>query len=388
MKQHNLTDYTGINRNELGYDSWGRNKVIIDSSLFHGLFTFDVPPQMWIEEVDGVEQAGNINFTSVDGRLKIQGAVGESRGLSSKRHPRYQPNRGHLYSTAMILPDVALDVVQEFGLFTPQSGYFFRVRNGILYAVRRTMLSGVIGEVAEAITVPDGIDLTKGNIFDIQIQWRGVGNIKFFINLKLVHIMGVLGTLDTVTAWNPALPIAFNVEGLATMYCGCVDIASEGGSKENRQRGNIDTGELTLATSEIPVLLINVSKKLTYAGVEVENTRDIALREISAYADDATSIKVYYTRDATKFTGTVWADKDDLGAIRYSADGDITLVGGVADLKREATRRIPANSSIGIDNPDPDVGELYLTNGDYMLVTMQAKSSTIGGATMLWGAEI
>ena len=377
-----------VNQNDLGVDAWGRNKTISDVSLFHGIFTFSVPREMWIEYVDMIEQSTFTNFTSSNGRLKIQGANGHTNFLMSKRHPRYQPNRGHLYSTAMILPDADLAVNQEFGLFHHQAGVFFRVNAGAIYACRRTLVDGVVVNYSEVITLPDGIDLTKGNVYDIQMQWRGVGNFKFFINLQLVHTMSMLGTLTELSAWNPALPISFQVDGLATMYCGCADVTSEGGQGENRQRGSIDSQEVSLSTQELPVLLLHCSNTISYNGTTVMNTRDIALRRISGYSDANTVVKMYYARDATKFTGTTFTNDDPEGFVKFAIDGAITLVGGTTGLDRELTRRIPANGNIEVVNPDDQLGDFYLTHGDYILVTMTAKNATLGGAAIEWGAEI
>ena len=44
-----------VNANELGTDAWGRNKVILDYSLFSGMFTFNVPRCKWKEVINGVE---------------------------------------------------------------------------------------------------------------------------------------------------------------------------------------------------------------------------------------------------------------------------------------------------------------------------------------------
>ena len=383
-----VSNSVDVNSNDLGTDAWGRNKTVSDVSLFHGMFTYSVPQQMWLEYINGVEQTAFSGFTSANGRLKIQGTNGQSNLLMSKRHPRYQPNRGHLYSTAMILPDAANAANQEFGLFHAQAGVFFRINAGVLYAVRRTIIDGTIVNTVETITLPAGIDLTKGNVYDIQMQWRGVGNIKFFINLQLVHTMEILGRLSEVSIWNPALPIAFNIDGVATMYCGCVDATSEGGQRENRQRGSVDSEEVTLSTAETPVLLMRSANTVLYNGVNVMNTRDIALRRISGYSDAATIVKMYYTRDSSKFTGTTWTNDDPEGFVQYSIDGNITLVGGTTGLDRQITRRIAANDSLEVVNPDNQLGDFYLTHGDYVLITMTAKNSTLGGAAMEWGAEV
>ena len=41
-----------------------------------------------------------------------------------------------------------------------------------------------------------------------------------------------------------------------------------------------------------------------------------------------------------------------------------------------------------MDNPDDSFGDFYLINGDYIIVTLEAKVNTDGGVTMEWGEEI
>lgn len=377
-----------INKNMLGYDAWGRNKSIQDYSLFHGVWTFGVPDGLWIEFIDDVEQTNFTNFTSVDGMLKCQGIAGQSNDLKSKRHPRYQPNRGHLYSASMIFPQADRAVNQEFGIFHIDSGIFFRVNANKLYAVRRTKSGASAVDIVEEIALPDDIVLTKGNVFDIQMQWRGVGNIFFFVNLELVHTMNLLGTLNALSMFNPALPIRARVDGDAFFYVGCVDITSEGGERETRQRGSVDTDELSLSTTEVPILAIKIPNTIVYNGIDTPNTRDNALRRLSGFADDNTLMKMYYTRDGSKFTGTTWTDNDSLATVQYAISTNIVLDNLTTNIARRITRRIPANDSKEIENPDSELGDMYLTHGDYIVVTMKAKNATLGGASIEWGAEI
>ena len=370
----------------INLDAWGRQKVVNDYSIFHGMFTFDVPASMWIEEVGLVEQPANTNFTSASGALLCTGIAAQTNVLYSKRHPRYQPNRGYLYSSSMIVDTAANAINHDFGAFTETSGLFFRVNAGILYAVLRTTINNVTTENAQVITFTG--DLTKGNIFDIQAQWRGVGNIKFFVNQVLVYTFDNLGTLTDLSINNPAMPIAFSLNGVGSMRCGCADISSEGGAKDTRQIGFTGTGETSLTGIETAYLVLQLEKFLTYEGGQVRNTLDIALRRLTAYADDSTLFQAYYTRDATKFVGTTWAavDSGNIGQLA-AVNGDI-VIDNLLGMTRIEERRIPANDSIEINNPDEQYGDFYLTGGDYIVITLKAKNATLGGASLDWGTEI
>lgn len=131
-----------INHNRLGLDAWGKNKVSNDYSLLHGMATFDISPKVWYVDEDGIELPlanYSTRVISKSGGFQItSGAVnGNSSVLRSRLHPRYQPNRGWLFSTAGILPNKTALSKRVFGALTDESGFFFELNNGVLYSVVR-----------------------------------------------------------------------------------------------------------------------------------------------------------------------------------------------------------------------------------------------------------
>ena len=375
-----------ISKNELGFDAWDRAKTVSDFSLFHGMFTFDVPFTMWVEEINSIEQPVRTNFSSASGALLCTGVDGQVNTLISKRHPRYQPNRGWLYSGSMLIDTATNNVNHDFGAFTDTSGLFFRVILGQLFAILRTTINGVTTDKVRLTSFTG--DLVAGNVYDIQAQWRGVGNIKFFVNLELVYTFDNLGTLGNLSVNNPALPMAFSLNGLGSMRCGCVDLTSEGGGKDTRQLGFANTGEISLASTETAVLILQMERLITYEGDQVRNTQDIALRRISGYADDNTLFKIYYTRDATKFTGSTFTPTNSGGLGHSMAINGGAVIDDLLGMDLFESTRIPANGSKEVENPDQLYGDLYLTGGDFLVVTLEAKNQTLGGASLDWGTEI
>ena len=226
----------------LTVDAWGHPVGVQLQSVFHGMWTFDIPQSMWIVEEDGSEvvPASVTAVTSIGGAANLDTTGFTSCEMRSKRHPRYQPNRGHRYSTALWCPDSTNDGVREWGLFTADNGVFFRLKaDGKLYAVVKS--GGVEDENEIDTSSISGFDVEKGNVYDIQFQWRGVGNYKFFINLELVYTYNYLGTRTSLTMENPALPASYkctNTTADVVMNIGCVDVTSEGGEPAREQYGS------------------------------------------------------------------------------------------------------------------------------------------------------
>jgi len=207
---------------DLFLDAWGVPKASLALSLFHGMFTYDVPSEYWKESINDVEQVALVNATSSNGELVMtsNGVLNDSVVLDTFRSPRYQPNRGHLFSTSLFFDNPTLAGERTVGIFTQESGLGIRLRgNGstwTMYLMSRTTVSAVTTDTEyEVLNLPVGFDPAKGNIYDIQMQWRGVGNFKLYIGdaatgaSALVLTVNNLNVVDNVTIYNPALPIAF-----------------------------------------------------------------------------------------------------------------------------------------------------------------------------------
>ena len=376
-------------------DAWGRQKVVNDYSLVHGMFTFEVPAAVWMERRNGVEDiTGFTNATSVDGKLHLEAGatLNDDTVLETFRHPRYEPNRGHVYSVSLFLPDPTADGVRDFGMFTSESGVFFRLKSdGNLYAVRRTTISTVTSEVEEVISIPFDIDLAKGNIYDIQMQWRGVGNISFFIGnpltgvSELVHKMSILGTLDELSVFNPAMPIAFCCENLGDnvlIESGCVDVTTEGGTNYDGTYGSLSTstesGSIGISGFNVPVLVVH--SKNTFSGRI--NTRDLLNLSVAGYGDQRCVLRVWVTRDATAITlnDQSWADYRDanLEFLEYdnpNVAAPITF--DTAKAIQQYSVRVDQDQTFSSDAVFSKAAGLNFSPGDYLVFTMHRET---GGA--------
>jgi len=372
-----------LSDNDIGLDAWGRPKTITDHSILHGMFTFNVPVNMWKETFNDTVQTIT-NATSVNGKLHlVSGAtLNDVTVLDTYRNPRYEPNRGILYSTSVFLPNVSALGKRQWGYFTEESGAYFSLESGSLYAVVKTTVDTVTTEDKYLIDTT-GIDLTKGNTFDIQMQWRGVGNYKFYINLKEVKEISYIGTLTDLTMFNPANPIAFRCENLGdnvVIECGCVDVTSEGGSVNGKLYGSIgvnnDAGQVAISGLNIPI--IAVRSKLTVGGQR--NTRDTLALLATGYADQRSLLRIWSTRDFTAITenAQTWQDFGD-GHLEYMvydpAVTSMTFDTAKADLVFGS--RVDIDQSYATSALFQGRTEIYQTPGEMFVFTMHRET---GGA--------
>jgi len=390
---------SSLAKNDLGYDAWGRPKFIKDNSLFHALFSYNVPVSAWYESLNEIEQLGFVNYTSVDGALvcKVGNNLNDVSNLRSYRNLRYEPNRGYLYSTAVIVENPNALMKRRFGAGTKENAVFFSVEYGVLYGVLRTTRQGITTERKTPISTGSA-DLSKGHLCDFQFQWRGVGDYFFFFDLKLAGIIKNLGETTQLSMANPSLPVFFECENLGdneAMLFGCVDVTSEGGKDNGKTYGSVSisnqSGSVAISGYNIPIIAIR-SKKLVNGLI---NTRDTLALLASAYSDNNSIFRVWSTRDFTAITQNQqnWKDFGD-GHLEYieQDNPDVTTPMTFDTSKAELIFgcRVAQDESYSTSALSEGRADIYLTPQDMFIFTMHRENG-IGanvGVTFEFAEEI
>lgn len=373
---------------ELVLNAWGITKVSSDFSIISGLFTNNIPKSKWNIFSNNTKVSSDINVISENGMLKIS-SNGTTKRLQTRRNPRYQPNRGLVYSSSIIIDTPENNANHDFGCGTIENTAFFRVRQGNIYACIRYKVNGIINTIEELIQdLPKGFDLTKGNIYDIQMQWRGVGNIKFFIGdettgaSKMVHRMNLLNNLDRLSLTNPALPLFFEIKYITqngTLRCGCVDLSSEGGYEDKGEYGSVgmitQSGSVTITGFNVPVLVINI-KDLYNGNI---NTRDVLALLASAYSDNRSVFRVWNTTDETAIVlnNQIWSDYGDgnMRFVRYDQPDVVTpMTLDTSKAELMYTARVDMDSTYSTSALFEGRTDIYVTPGEYLIFTMHREN--------------
>jgi hypothetical protein len=382
---------------DLIVDAWGVQKMSVPHSLFHGMWTFDIPPAMWFMYEDGVQVYTSTNIVSDDGSALIDSTGLTSARLESRQTPRYQPNRGHLFSTALPLPNKTAAGTRDFGLFTAENGVYFRLKaDGLLYAVLK---KGGIEVIEELIDVSGltNFDVEKNNIYDIQFQWRGAGNYKFFIGdpatgtSKLVHRFNLLGTLTSVSMNDPAAPIAFaitNAGGNPVMRIGCADVTSENGDIGVYQYESTFIEGRTVNGTDAPVIVILNPLQIN----SKTNTRDLQLARITFTCSKKATFKVWTGRDPSAFTGGTLQTLNAGSFVQTDSPSKIPTAVSVTAINTSLLRNVtsvPVESLVAreVINPLRERITFPLVRGDYLAVTCTASTAT-ADCVIEWGESI
>ena len=376
----------------LTLDAWGIQKFSRAQSLFHSKWTFNVDSRLWFMYENGTQVYTSTDVTSASGAGKLLStATNTTVTLESRESPRYQPNRGHLYSTALWCPNKTNGTKREWGLFTTENGVFFRLKNdGLLYAVVRS--NSIDTEVLIDTSSITGFDVEKGFLYDIGFQWRGVGDYFFYINQTLVHTVANLGTLTELSIQNPALPSCYNAVGtvgsFVEMNIGCVDITSENGDKNDREVYQSAFSENVSVSTDTPVLVVQQPLQIN----STTNTRTMTLARVTVHCTKKAVFKVWLTRDPTAITGAtfqslpngsyVQTDSTDMNPAAVRATSVTT-----ASLSLVTAISTSANQEKSIDNPYRDRIEFPVVRGDYLLVTCTAATAS-ADCVIEWGEQV
>jgi len=402
---------TEIAKNDLGYDAWGRPKVINDYSIFNALWTFSVPNRVWLQYND--TGAGDVEQSAIDnnlvkstgGYLQVTGNSTTNVHLSSKRHPRYQANKGLLYSTAVILPNPTYVGKRLFGIFSDSNGVFFElVGDGVDYVLNvvRRSTNGSLTEQRVDITslLPDGFDISKGHVYDIQMEWRGVGNFFIYVDLVKVYTFSLLGTLTGMSVSNPALPVSYEcIDAGASdilIQAGCVDVTAEGGDKQNKQYTSVNTGTTLLTTNNTgkALLAVKLPVSTSYDGNTVDYTRDMIFTEMTSFCkDEAFTIvkasRLIHVANLAALAG--WStNPDSLYEFRTNSDGalDTAYQLDKASMNLIYSVRTEKDFARSHTNPDPSHTDFYLVGGDILVIELKSDGNSTGGVTLEFAEEL
>lgn len=217
-------------------------------------------------------------------RLAVTGSNGSTSRLRTNAFYRYQAGKSMLLKTTVYHSDAGqADQTRRWGFFDESDGLFFELFETQLRIVRRTFTSGVAVDNAVAQSAwsddkLDGfgtseitLDVTKGNIYEIQLQWLGVGIARFFINGILVHQMNHPNTLSAPYMRTAQLPFNWEVINTgastgASMTYICASAIVEGGHPPSYFAfGAYTNVDIATTTTERP--LLSIRPKLTYNAI-------------------------------------------------------------------------------------------------------------------------
>lgn len=237
-------------------DAFGRLRVSQPVTLFDSQQRFNPDPAFESNVVSG----GTITFvpTQSSVNLAVVNTTGSYAARESSYVFKYQPGKSLLTTmTLTMAPASNGNLRQRVGYFGQENGFYVELSNA-LYLVQRSNSTGTITNTPVANTAwngdridgtgPSGIrlDITKSQIFFIDVEWLGVGDVRcgFILGGQYVTAHTFRHSNISVGAYmtTACLPLRYEIESLGSggpavsnLTQICSTVISEGGYNQTYQ---------------------------------------------------------------------------------------------------------------------------------------------------------
>jgi hypothetical protein len=174
--------------------------------------------------------------------------------------------------------------LRDWGYVDDNNGLFFRLNGTSFNIVERSDATGVVVEtvISQSAFSKDpvngfgasglNLNVSKGNLYEIEVQWFGVGTTRYFIDDILVHESKHANTLTLPYMRTAKLPVQAKVTNLVSSSAGyldliCARVAAQAQTVEPAHwvYGVGNTNSVLITQVEAPVL--SIRPKSTYNGI-------------------------------------------------------------------------------------------------------------------------
>lgn len=332
-------------------DAFGRLRVANPHTIFDSQHQ-DVENDKWDTLITGSGTKTHLPNESTI-KLEIATANNDSIVRETLRTMPYQPGKSLLIMNTFAMGTPKANVVQRVGYFTTNNGIYFENDSGNNYVVLRSSVTGNVVEtrVAQANwnidkfdgtgysaqgTGPEhtsGLDITKSNLFWLDIEWLGVGDVRcgFLVDglLKTAHIFHNDNRNPTTYMRSAILPLRYEIfnKGITTSNTAmrqiCSTVISEGGYtqiNQTRSASNPLGGKNLLVGVNNPMVSVRLkTNRLNAVAVPVS---------VDLYGLQATAFKYRIYENVTSLTNASWVSTDASSAVEYDISAT-AMTGGV-----------------------------------------------------------
>jgi hypothetical protein len=321
-------------------DAFGRLRVANPYTIFDSQHQ-DVENDKWDTLITGSGTKTHLPNESTI-KLEIGTANNDSIIRETLRTMPYQPGKSLLVMNTFAMGTPKANVVQRVGYFTANNGIYLENDSGNNYLVLRSSVTGntVDTKIAQAnwnidkfdgkgysgqgteVAHSTGLDVSKSNLFWIDIEWLGVGDVRcgFLVDGKLLpaHTFHNDNRNSTTYMRSAILPLRYEIfnKGVTSSNTAmrqiCSTVISEGGYtqiNQTRSASNPLTGKnLTNLINNPMVSLRLKTNRLNAVVVPVA---------VDLYGLQAAAFKYRIYENVTSLTDASWTTTDAASAVEY-----------------------------------------------------------------------
>lgn len=237
-------------------DAFGRLRVSEPLTLFDSFHRYQDNGKFLTSTSGTANTQYQTNESVID--MNVGTTSGDKCYRETKRVFAYQPGKSLLIMNTFVMNAQKTNLRQRVGYFNTQNGIFFENDGADNYLVLRSYTTGSVVErrIAQADWNADKfngtgfssqsghldrgiLDITKANIFWIDIEWLGVGDVRcgFVVDGLMVpaHVFHNDNLSTTTYMTTAMLPIRYEIENTGTTASAskmkqiCSTVVSEGG---------------------------------------------------------------------------------------------------------------------------------------------------------------
>jgi hypothetical protein len=267
-------------------DAFGRIRVSEPFTLFDSKQLSDDGPLYWdTAEVSGSGTSNSHSTARASSALSVGAATAGKIVRQTKQRFNYQPGKSMLLlqTGVMVASGGGAGIVVEIGYGDENNGVFWKYDEGDLKVVIRSKVSGSVvdtevlqadfnkdtldGNGASGIT----LDVTKAQIFWCDLEWLGVGSVRFGVVINgqfiVAHQANHANVINSVYMSTPNLPIRHSIENTGAGAASsteaiCSTVISEGGLHANGILASASTSGTHLAASSADTLYAAIGIRL------------------------------------------------------------------------------------------------------------------------------
>lgn len=405
--------YDRISPSGTATDAFGRLRVSNPFTLFDSQNRYQINDKFNTSNT-GTANANTsyiLHQSSID--LNVGTASNDSVLRETRRVFAYQPGKSLLIMNTFAMANAQANLTQRVGYFNAENGIFLEKSNDDVYIVLRSNSTGTITDtkVAQADWNKDifdgtansfatsvghgGLDTTNTNIFWIDIEWLGVGDVRcgFVVDGLMVpaHIFHNDNIRKVPYMTTACLPVRYEIFNTgttgnnSTLKQICSTVISEGGYQlQGRPRsiGHSVNSAITLTTAGVEYTALSIRLKSERPDAIVL-PKDVNILGIST---NPTRLKYKIILNANT-TGGTWTSIGSDSAVQYNLGTSIDGSGEVL-----ASGFIPVtNQSAGSINLADDIFKYQLernsftgTNTTFNIVLSGASNGDQAVASLGW----
>jgi len=333
------------------FDSF--NRLRTSQPVILGDYTFlrDAQDSQWSENLSGTGSrtySGNDSSVVLDTAGTASGALAR---MTTQKYHHYQPGVGHSILMTTVLGDSGkTNVRRRWGYMDDNDGCYFELDDTTLYVVLRSSVTGSVVETRipqsswnkdklDGTGISDmTLDLTKNNIYTIDIQWLGGGTISFGIFRPdgveiVVHVIENGNATDRAWSKTGTLPMRYEVEntGVAVssseIKATTAVVRTEGDFRPNKRHfSTVRSTNVSGTTTLKPIIGI---RPKTLVGTQPNRVAIIPVRMSMYTSAEVTMIQLI--KNPATLTGESWTSANTESGTEYEISATAITGGTVLD---------------------------------------------------------